>query len=54
MVPILQTNVTCSAQQIYRIKILRLKLRFSDSKFLLSAQKRKNNKKNLFLVTSEE
>lgn len=49
-----QTTVICSVPQIHRIKTLRLKPRFSDSKFLLSAQKRKNNKKNLFFVTSEE
>lgn len=48
-----QTNCHLSAQQIYRIKILRLKPRFSDSKFLFLAEKR-INMKNLFLVTSEE
>lgn len=53
MVSTLQTEklsaqtVTCSAKQIYRVQTLKLKLRFSDSKFLLLAQKGRN-KKNCF------
>lgn len=47
--------VTCSAKQIYRIKTLRLKLRFSDSKVLLLAQKERNKKNcSWWLVTNEE
>lgn len=45
----------CSAKQIYRIQTLKLKLRFSDSKFLLLAQEGRNKKNcSWWLVTNEE